>query len=283
MNNFSGKLSLVTGGSSGIGLALAKELAKCGSDIWILARRKELLRDSLRDISNLKTKKNQKFGFISVDLTDKEAVNNQIVRFCNEIGIPDLLINSAGVAHPGEFISLPTEIFHKMMDVNYFGTIHVLKVIVPRMVARRSGHIVNVSSLAGFMGIYGYTAYGSSKFAIRGLSDALRAEVKPYHVDVSIVFPPDTDTPQLTYEDQFKPDITKYLGGARKAVPAEWVAKKSIDAIKKGHYVIIPGLENQMMFFLSNILGTLIYPLMDILVYEAKKTSYKNRKKNRYP
>jgi 3-dehydrosphinganine reductase len=276
------KLVLITGGSSGIGLALGKELAKSGANVWLLARRQDLLDIALKEIKKQGIRENQHFGSISVDLTDHESVDKLLEQFCRDVGIPDLLINSAGVAHPGEFITLPIDIFYKMMSVNYFGTVHILKTIVPKMVARRSGHIVNISSIAGFLGIYGYTAYGSSKYAVRGLSDALRSELKPYHVDVSIIFPPDTDTPQLLYEDQFKPDITKYFGGARKPVSAKWVAKNSIQAIEKRRYIIIPGIENQLMFIMSNLLGRMIYPLIDLVVYDAKITSYKIRKKKRH-
>ena len=123
----------------------------------------------------------------------------------------DVLINSAGVVHPGEFTNLDLEKFHWMMNTNFFGTVNTIKLFLPLM--QSGAHIVNISSMAGILGVYGYTAYGASKFAVRGFSDALRSELKMQGIHLSIVFPPDTDTPQLSYENQFKPEITKEIGG----------------------------------------------------------------------
>ena len=86
----------------------------------------------------------------------------------NEFGIPDLVINSAGVAYPGYFQELDLEIFHWLMDVNYFGTLNVIKYLTPDMIQRGSGTFVNISSQAGFVGVFGYSAYGASKYALLG-------------------------------------------------------------------------------------------------------------------
>ena len=99
------------------------------------------------------------------------------------------------------------------MDINFFGTVNIVRAAIKDFIKRGSGNIVNVSSIAGVIGVFGYTAYGASKYAIRGFSDTLRAEVKPLGINVNIVFPPDTDTPQLAYETQFKPFETKVISG----------------------------------------------------------------------
>ena len=117
-------------------------------------------------------------------------------------GVPDLVINSAGIARPGEFEGVTLDDFDQMMAINFMGTVNVTHAILPAMLQRKSGHIVNISSLVGFLGMYGYTAYASSKFAIRGFTDSLRAEVKTKGIDLSIVFPTDTDTPQLAEENK---------------------------------------------------------------------------------
>lgn len=177
-----------------------------------------------------------------------------------------MIVNSAGVAHPGNFSALPIDIFHWMMDVNYFGTVNVLKILVPGMQKRRSGQVVNISSVAGFIGVYGYTAYGASKYAVAGFTDALRSELKPYNIQVSIVFPPDTDTPQLEYEKKFKPFITREIAGSAKLMSAEVVAKEILRKVAKSKYIILPGGEGKLLYFAHNILGRTLYPIMDLLV-----------------
>ncbi len=120
-----------------------------------------------------------------------------------------------------------------MMAVNYFGTLHVVKTVLPGMLARGSGHIVTISSLAGVVGVFGYTAYGASKYAVRGFSDALRAELKPQGIGVSIVYPPDTDTPQLAYEKLYKPPETKAITEVGGMIPAEKVAQAIVHGVAR--------------------------------------------------
>jgi len=156
-----------------------------------------------------------------------------------------------------------------MMDVNYFGTVNVLKILLPEMQQRHSGTIVNISSVAGFIGVYGYSAYGASKYAVRGLTDVLRAELKPYNIQVSIVFPPDTQTPQLEYETQFKPFITKEVAGSAKLLSAKTVAAEILQQVERGKYVILPGSEGKLLFTANNILGRSLYPIMDWMIRSA--------------
>jgi len=125
--------------------------------------------------------------------------------------------------------------------------------------------------MAGVIGVYGYSAYGASKYAVRGFSDVLRSELKPKNIQVSIVFPPDTDTPQLEYESEFKPEITKKIAGSAKVMSAQKVALEILEGIMKKQYIIIPGFESKLIFHLSNFLGPLVYPIMDLIIFQAKK------------
>jgi 3-dehydrosphinganine reductase len=268
---YSNKLTLITGGSSGIGLALANLIAVEGGDVAILARRENLLADAEKEISQHRISPDQKIFTIAADIAYEEQVSEVLSKFKAEKGLPDIIINSAGVAHPGKFTTMKPEIYHWMMDVNYFGTVNVLRSFVPEMEQRRSGTIVNISSMAGILGVYGYSAYGASKFAVTGFTDVLRSELKPYNVQVSIVFPPDTDTPQLKYESQFKPFITKEVAGSASLMSAEEVAKEILKAVARGKYMIIPGSEGKILYIAKNLLGRAMYPVMDMLVYSAIK------------
>jgi 3-dehydrosphinganine reductase len=266
MISFEGKLALVTGGSSGIGLAIARKIVNYGGDVAILARRQEMLDIAISEIEKHRQSANQRIIEIKADVTEYDELQTALTKFTLASGVPDIVINSAGVARPGNFSALPVDIFHWMMDVNYFGTVNVLKNLVPEMQKRKSGTIVNISSIAGFIGVYGYTAYGASKYAVAGFTDALRAELKPYNIQVSVVFPPDTDTPQLEYEDQFKPFITREIAGSAKLMSADFVADEIIRGFSKRNYVILPGGEGKLLYFAHHLLGRTLYPVMDIMV-----------------
>lgn len=273
MDFYQNKLVLITGGSSGIGLALARQILLKGGHVAILARHSEGLSSAEKELTNSKRRAEQKIFALQADVSNKSEVENALSGFIEVNGVPDMVFNSAGVAHPGRFEDLGDGIFHWMMDVNYFGTVNVLKVLVPFMQERKSGVIVNISSIAGFIGVYGYTAYGASKFAVSGFSDALRSELKPDGIQVSIVFPPDTDTPQLTYESQFKPAVTKEIAGSAKLMDANVVAIETLKAVARKQYIILPGSEGKLMYFLHHFVGHLLYPIMDMMVDSALKKS----------
>jgi 3-dehydrosphinganine reductase len=265
------KLALITGGSSGIGFAVARALVIEGADVCLLARDRAKLDQAKSDLAQLAFRKDQTVEIISCDITDYNALSKALQQWTALNGVPDLVINSAGVAYPGYFQDLDVDIFHWLMDINYFGTLHVLKCIIPMMIQRGSGTVVNISSQAGFIGVFGYTGYGASKFAVRGLSDALRAEMKPLGIKVSIVFPPDTQTPQLDFEEPLKPQETKAIAGSANVLSAEQVADSILRGIRKGKYVIIPGFEGKLFYRLVNLLGNLTYPVMDWMVRKAQK------------
>ncbi|MCX6054498.1 MAG: SDR family oxidoreductase [Chloroflexi bacterium] len=271
MNIYSSKLSLITGGSSGIGLSLAKKILQLEGNVVILARRKELLDKALADLRNYRKRDNQNIFSIQADVTQQTDISEKLESFVSLQGLPDFIFNSAGVAHPGNFTSLKHDIFHWMMDVNYFGTVNVLKTLVPLMQKRRSGSIINISSIAGFIGVYGYTAYGASKFAVSGFTDALRAELHPYGISLSIVFPPDTNTPQLEYERKYKPFITKEIAGSANLLTSDAVAEEILKQVARKKYLILPGSEGKLLYFGKNLLGGTLYPVMDMMVRSAIK------------
>jgi 3-dehydrosphinganine reductase len=221
-------------------------------------------------------------GTISAEVSDWDQVSTAVAQIESEIGVPDLVVNSAGVAHPGYFQDLGIEIFHWMMDVNYFGTVYTCKAVVPGMVARGSGHIVNISSGAGFIGRYGYSAYGATKYAVRGFTDVLRSELKPLGIKVSIAFPPDTDTPQLDYERGFQPPETRALAGIASLISPRWenmsttlspeeVADSIMHQVERGRYMILPGFEMKLLYWLDRLLGSGIYPILDWLIVRAQR------------
>lgn len=276
MNSYNHKFALITGGSTGIGFALAKQIVLNGGNVAILARHQDALDRACSELSQLKIRSDQEVITIQADVTKAPELEQTLLDLTKKHGLPDYIFNSAGVAHPGRFEDLSTETFHWMMDVNFFGTVNVLKVLVPLMQKRKSGVIVNISSIAGFIGVYGYTAYGASKYAISGFSDALRSELKPDGIQVSIVFPPDTDTPQLEYELQYKPAVTKAVAGSDKPMNADTLAVQTLKAVARKKYIILPGGEGKLLYFLHHLVGRLIYPVLDILINSAIRKTSKN-------
>lgn len=249
--HWNNKTVLITGGSSGIGLALGRLLAAQGGHVWLIARRREGLEAALEQVKAAAIRPEQRFGMVSADLSVPEQAFSAVEQVKGQAGVPDVVINSAGAAHPGYVQDLSAEIFRWMMAVNYFATAYVTKAVIPGMLARRSGHIINISSAAGFIGVFGYTAYGASKFAVAGFSEVLRAEMKRYGIRVSVVFPADTETPQLDYENQFKPPETKAISGTAKAMKPEQVARIILRQAAKGRFLIFPALDVQLIYWLN--------------------------------
>lgn len=250
MQFFNGKRIFITGGSSGIGEAMALRLAAYGAHVWIAARGEQRLKEALARIEDAATDRAQRFGMSTLDVADKADVE-RVAREAREglQGI-DIIVNNAGIAHPATVLETPDEVFSSMMDVNYFGTVHVTRAFLPTLIAQRSGHICNVSSMLGFMGIYGYTAYAASKHAVVGFSDCLRQELIDHRIGITVVFPPDTDTPQLAAENEIKPPETKAIAGEVKMMSADEVAMAALKGMASGRYHVVPGAMGTFTHFM---------------------------------
>ena len=275
---FENKQILITGGSSGIGLCIARELVQMGASVCLLARNQAKLDEAVEGLIPLRMHDKQKISSLSADVADAETLRELISAYLKKNPIPDVLISAAGVARPGYVEELDLEVFRWTMDIDYHGTVNITKILLPHFLARGSGHIVNFSSLAGVLGVFGYTAYSGAKFAVRGFTDVLRAEMKPRGIKVSIVYPPDTDTPQLAWESQYKPFETRVIANSDKPISAELVSESVLKAIARKKYAIVPGMSAKFTYFLGTTLGNLVYPLMDMLVASAIKK--KNAQKN---
>jgi 3-dehydrosphinganine reductase len=276
MNNhkgdWRGKTILVTGGSSGIGLEIARIIVKKGGKVWLLARRADLLEKAAQELGEIGE---FECGILPADVSDPSQVFEAVERIKAQDSPPHALFNSAGIVHPGYVQELDLQVFKDMIDVNYLGTVYATKAVLPSMLERRSGIIVNIASIAAFIGAYGYTAYSASKFAARGFSDVLRLELKPYGIQVSLAFPPDTNTPQLSYEKSLRPpeynEIIK-IAGVSKPEDPKVVAKRIIKGVEQGRYAIFPSRDAFLMFWSTGIFGTVSYRIFDFMLKRALKT-----------
>jgi 3-dehydrosphinganine reductase len=275
-----GKVAVVTGGSSGIGKAIACGLAERGTHVWLVAQRKDILGTARSEVEAHRINPDQKIYAVSSDVSDLDQVRKSVAQIMEASGTPDLLVNSAGVTYPGYVEKLELNIFYWMMEVNYYGTVYMTKEVLPAMIARGSGYILNICSLSGIISTFGYTAYGASKYAVHGFSEALRMEMKVHGIGVSIIFPTDTDTPQLAYENQFKPAETRALNSAGGMNTPEAIARSAIIGIEHGQYKIIPNLDAKLIRLLNSLSPSLVNYIVDMIVANAvkKKTAQEGKK-----
>lgn len=272
---FGDKLILITGGSSGIGQALARKFIDLGANVYIIARRLENLTSTILELKSRRINANQLVGLISTDVASERQVQSILEKFMAKVGVPDYVINCAGTVVPGTISELDANVFHSIMNVNFFGTVNVTKAVLPGMLQRGSGHIVNISSFLGFFASYGYSAYASSKFAVRGFSDVIRAELKPQGIKVSIVFPADTDTPQLAEERKQQSVMIREINALGGLMSADTAATKIIKGISQGRYIITPGFMSTFVYALLNVAGYLQYPIIDLIIADAIKKHQK--------
>jgi 3-dehydrosphinganine reductase len=267
------KHAIITGGSSGIGKATAKLLAQQGANITIIARDRNKLETAKTEIEQVKINSQQKILAIAADVSLATAIENAMETAIKQLGSPQILIASAGIAYPGYFEEIPVEVFEKTMAINYFGSLYSIRAVLPAMKAQKQGQIILISSGAGLIGVYGYTAYSPSKFALRGLAESLRGELKITGIQVSIVYPPDTDTPQLAEENKTKPRETKKITATAKTWTAENVAEEIVEGIKRKKFAIAPGLEMSILNRLHSLLTPILNWYFDQIVAQIRQST----------
>jgi 3-dehydrosphinganine reductase len=270
IKDFKGKTLYITGGSSGIGLATAKQLAALGAEIILFARTRERLDAAAVEIKKKRLREGQKVCPVQVDVGDHENVRRVMAEAVQEFGAPDLLVNCAGRAYPHYFEEIGYEQFDRTMKTNIYGMWNTTSALVPAM-KKRGGHIVNVSSMAGFIGIFGYTAYCASKFGVIGFSEALRSELKNYGIGVSVLCPPDTDTPGFAAENVTKPEETKEASKGAKLMSPNEVARQLIAGIKKGEKMIIPGFDGKLTWRLKRFLPALVDAVLNSQIKKVQQ------------
>jgi short-subunit dehydrogenase len=270
-DRFDGKHVYITGGSSGIGLAVAEQMAAAGAHVLIFARDEARLRQAVEKIQAARRHERQNIAWHRLDVTDVSAVLPAFSKSIADFGPPDILINSAGQARPNYFEKINAEQFEATMKLNLYGTRHAIAAALPQM--KPGGHIVNVSSVAGLIGVFGYTDYSASKFAVIGFSEALRAELKPKGITVSVLCPPDTDTPGLEAENITKPAETRAISANARTIPAETVARALLEGMAKKRFLIIPGFDARLSVLVKRLAPGLVEWIMNRTIARVNKSS----------
>ena len=272
MKDFRNKIVYIVGGSSGIGLSAARLLFEYGAHITIFSRDKHKLARAIKEISAQRTLSEQTVAWMQMDIADRSMVEQVLETSVRRYGIPDILINCAGRAYPHYFEDISYEQFDETMKINFYGIWHTTKKLAPLM-KEKGGYIINVSSIAGFLGVFGLTDYSASKFAIMGFSEALRSELKPFNIMVSVLCPPDTNTPAFDVENKTKPEETKAISGNAGLMQPEDVAKALVKGIQKKQPIIIPGFEGRMTCLAKRLVPSLVERLMDRTIRRVQENS----------
>lgn len=185
MQDLQGKKAIVTGGSRGLGKAVAIALAQQGVDVAIIGRNEASLIDAAAEIAAFDTQ----VLYVEADVTNAKAIEEGVQYIVETFGKIDILINNAGIAAFGSFLEMDTAQWQAIMDVNVMGIYHITKAVLPHMIARQAGDVINVSSTAGLTGNANTSAYSASKFAVIGMSESLMKEVRKHNVRVSTLTP----------------------------------------------------------------------------------------------
>ena len=256
------KTALICGGSKGIGKETAKEFFRQGGSVCLLARDQQGLDQAVKEVEALRVHDQQKVFALAGDASKVDEISPLFTDFVERVGIPDYLINAVGYAYPEYVQNLQFKDFKQNMDINYYGQLVPTMIMIPYFMKQQKGHISFVSSMMGFMGIIGYASYAPTKFALVGLAEVLRHELAPYNVSVSILYPPDTDTPGFERENETKPFETAAISETAKLFKPEVVAKQYLKGISKNKYQIMFG-ESLWIWRLYRLFPNLIHWITD--------------------
>ncbi|CAI4226478.1 unnamed protein product [Auanema sp. JU1783] len=249
-----GKHALVTGGSKGIGKEIAHQLILKGCHVTIVARNENDLKATCEELQLLADQmgQKQKVQWASIDLTKNfEDIEKSVRKTEVDFGPVHILINNAGHSVQSGFEDIKVEDFEKQMKVNYLSAVYMTRAVVAGMKARRAGHISFVSSAAGQCAIYGYSAYSPTKFALRGFADVLHMELLPYKINVSLLYPPNTDTEGFKVELETMPEETKLMSDSAGLFSPQDVAVAHLADIESGQYCTTIGLDGWMLGVLT--------------------------------
>ncbi|MFE3869126.1 3-ketoacyl-ACP reductase [Flavobacterium sp. LS2P90] len=228
MTDLKNKNALITGAGKGIGKAIALALAKEGVNVILVARTQDEIDSVSAKVRSLRVKALA----ITADVADINSVNAAVAKALAEFGTIDILINNAGIAAFGKFLELEPTDWERIIQVNLMGTYYVTRAVLPNMIERQTGDIINISSTAGLSGNALTSAYSASKFAVLGLTESLMQEVRKHNIRVTAL------TPSTVATDMAK-ELNLTDGNPEKVMQAEDMAELIIVQLKLNRRVFI--------------------------------------------
>ncbi|CAH4032031.1 dehydrogenase/reductase SDR family protein 7-like isoform X2 [Pieris brassicae] len=264
-NALEGKVVVITGASSGIGEALSHAFYEYGCNVILASRRKSELERVKQDLLSKKVE-NAVFEpvVIELDLADKNQFKQFIQRVHEVCGKIDILINNGGVSHRDSVMNTKMDVYEKIMNINYFGSVGLTKAALPRMIEQKCGHVVFISSVQGLIAIPDRSAYAASKHALQAFSDSLRAEMNQHNINVSVVSPGYVKTAvslnALTGsgDNHGVMDKSTACGFA-----AEYCAIKILDTVvQKNNELVVSQITPRLAIFLRHVAPSLYFWIM---------------------
>ena len=239
------KTFVVTGGGGGIGGELVKQLLARGARVAAVDLREENLAAIQSEVGDNASK----LSVHALNISDKDAVYGLLDAVVAAHGDIDGLINCAGIIQPFVKVNdLDYEAIERVMNVNFYGTLYMTKAFLPKLLQRDEAHIVNVSSMGGFLPVPGQSVYGASKAAVKLMSEGLYAELLDTNVHVSVVFPGATATDISKNSDVATPTNTSSAKQSSfKMLPAEEAARSILDGVERDKLYIYTGKDSRMM------------------------------------
>ena len=262
--DFKNKVILITGASSGIGKETAIKFAKLGANIILVARRK----DNLEQVANELKEFNVVTLVCQCDVSKKDQVKEMSKIVFKKFESVDILVNNAGFAIYGSVSNLTIDEIESQMETNYFGMIYCIKNFLPSMLKKKSGHIVNVASVAASFGLPGIASYCASKFAMLGFSEGLKHELKNTGVGITVV------SPIMVRTNFFEhPSFEKMPKFSPTSLSSQTVAKAILKAANSSRLeIIVPSvvrgavwMKNTFPYFINPILGKSFKKQLDFI------------------
>jgi 3-dehydrosphinganine reductase len=246
--------AIITGGSSGIGFALACLFATSGTSVSILARNAQRLDRSRKQILALAAG-GAHVEAIPCDVRLEGSCRAAVEQAIDANGRPDWAVACAGIVKPGVFRTLSLDDHRAQFETNFVGSLNFSHAVVPAMIEHGGGKLIFVGSGAALIGIYGYSGYCPSKFAVRGLAEVLRVELREHGISVILAHPPDTNTPMLEYEAPLRPRPTEEIAGVAGVWEPHQVALAIIQGAKKNRFLVVPGVQLRLLSFLHSLIA----------------------------
>jgi len=262
-----GRPVLITGGTRGIGRAVAFELAREGASVFLVARGSDDLDATL---AALRARwPGLPVGGRAGDVADPDAMEAAVAAMRTPLGGVGGVVCGAGFARPGYFQEIPRDVFRESVAVNHLGAVWTVRAALPHLAP--GGFVSLVSSVAGYLGPFGYAAYAPTKAALIAFAEVLRQEVAGRGIRVSVLCPPDTRTPGLAEEERTKPFETRALSASAGLMEPERVAFRYVRALRRGRFLITVNPASTFYYRLKGWLPETVRRLMDRMVARAQR------------
>ncbi len=253
----------ISGGGSGIGNHLARHYAGLGARIALFDLRiGEGVRGELAGLGDPAA-----LSFHEVDVRDPAALEAAARSAVAALGRPRLAVNCAGVQDADRFPDLPADRFFRVVDINLMGSRNFAAAVLPHM--ERGSKLALVSSLAGLVPNYAYTAYSASKFGVVGLAGALRMEYLPAGIDVAVICPPEVDTPMVEEELKTMDPVTRQLKQVAGTLDLESACREILAGLERRQFMIIPGSRARMVARLARWFPGLLQRRTDKIILKS--------------